>query len=97
MVELVIAFRQKERRFLNVLQQLVLMNNNIQAVQCRIDRAARSHRRSFRFPQRLRLLTLERVRDMFIEYVIRVADHLDNMVFELKENHDIDWQDISNW
>lgn len=88
--------RRMERRFKRVCRQLVLMNNNIRAVKARYDRALKVDRKSIRYNLRLRILTLEGVRNMFWEYAQERADRLDEMEKDLKESYDIDWDDVSD-
>ena len=96
-VDFVLAMRMRDRRFRSVCRQLVLMNDNIRGVRRRYERSMTSHgKRSFRYPQRLRLMTLEGVRDAFTEYAHKEADKLDAMEEQLREQHDIEWEDVAN-
>lgn len=88
--------RRMERRFKRVCRQLVLMNNNIRAVKARYDRAVKVDRKTMRYNMRLRILTLEGVRNMFWEYAEARADQLDDMEKELKERYGINWDDVSD-
>ena len=75
-------------------QQLVLLNNQIRETQTKYDRAVRANRRSYRYHHRLRLVTLEGVRNMFWEYATARADRLDEMQDRLMEEFQIDWDEV---
>ena len=94
--ELIQQMREIDKKFRRVCEQLVLLNNRIEAYQKRYDRAVRNNQRSFRYQHRLRLVTLEGVRNMFYEYASNRADKLDEMQDRLMEEHNIDWDDICN-
>lgn len=92
---MICTMRRMERRFKRVCRNLVLMNNNIRAVKARYDRAVKLDRKTMRYNMRLRILTLEGVRNMFFEHAEERADQLDDMEKELKERYDINWEDVS--
>ena len=94
--QLINQMREVDKKFRRVCEQLVLLNNRIEAYQKRYDRAVSSNQRSFRYQHRLRLVTLEGVRNMFYEYASDRADKLDEMQDRLMEEFHIDWDDICN-
>lgn len=69
--------QEADEKFTLVCQKLVLMNNNIRQVHTRYVRASHHGRRSFRYNLRMRLLTMEYVRDMFHVYAMRLAERID--------------------
>lgn len=93
--QMIQEMRQMDKRFKLVCRQLVLMNNQIAEVKKRYERAVANNRRSFRYQHRLRLVTLEGVRNMFWEYAQDRADRLDDMQDKLMEDYDIDWDDVA--
>lgn len=85
---------RKERRFQRVCDQLVLMNNNLWAVNVRYEPAKRSNRSTMGYNLRIRILSIEGVRNMFFEYAEEMAERLEEMEIELLERYGIDWLDI---
>lgn len=71
--------KQLNKKFRLSCNQVVLLNNEIEYMQNRYDRAVSEKRRSFRYFLRLQIATLEGVRNMFYEYACRKADTLDSM------------------
>lgn len=95
-IEMIFTMRRMERRFKRVCRQLVLMNNNIRAVKARYDRAVKVDRKTIRYNLRLRILSMEGVRNMFWDYAETRADQLDEMEKELKDRYGINWDDVSD-
>ena len=56
-----------------------MLNRRIEEVQVRYDRAFSSGQRSFRYTHRLKLATLEGMRNMYYEYACLRADELEQM------------------
>lgn len=71
--------KQMNKKFRLSCNQVVLLNNEIEYMQNRYDKAVESQRRSFRYFLRLKIATLEGVRNMIYEYACRRADQLDAM------------------
>ena len=77
-IEGVIAeIRTLDHKFRRSCDQINLLNNRIDAMQSRFDCASADSQRTFCYNIRLRLATLEGVRNMFYEYATRVADKLE--------------------
>lgn len=91
---LVRKIRDVNRRFRKACDQIILLNNQIEALQLRYDRAMKANRRSFRYSLRLRLATLEGVRNMYYEYATRQADELEELQNELIEEAGMDEDEI---
>ena len=83
--DLTSEIRQLDRKFRRACDQILLLNNQIEDLQTRYDRAMKANRRSFRYSLRLRLATLEGVRNMFYEYASRCADELEELQNQLIE------------
>ena len=92
--ELVCQIRTLDKKFKQACNQLVLLNNFIEYTQNRYDRAVRNNRRSFRYSYRLRLCTLEGVRNMFYEYASQSADELDTLQDRLMNEFNIDYDEV---
>ena len=71
--------KQMNKKFRLSCNQVVLLNNEIEYLQNRYDSAVADQRRSFRYFLRLKIATLEGVRNMIYEYACRRADQLDAM------------------
>ena len=72
-----------EKKFGKSCSQVVLMNNQITDLKTRLIRAEREGRRAFAYPLRMRIITIERVRDMFYEYSARRAQDIHSMQEQL--------------
>ena len=68
-----------DHKFRRSCDHINLLNNRIDAMQSRFDCASADSQRTFCYNIRLRLATLEGVRNMFQEYATRVADKLDSL------------------
>lgn len=71
--------KQMNKKFRLCCSQVVLLNNEIEYLQNRYDQAVADQRRSFRYFLRLKIATMEGVRNMLYEYACRRADQLDAM------------------
>ena len=75
--------RTLDRKFRRACDQILLLNNCIDDLQSRYSSAMQLNRRSFRYSLRLKLATLEGVRNMFYEYASRCADSLEGLQADL--------------
>lgn len=62
------ALIEAERRFRRSCEQIVLINEKLQELQYRYNRAKKTNRRSFRYSLRLKLAATEGVRNMYLDY-----------------------------
>ena len=69
--------KQMNKKFKLACKQVVLMNNEIEYLQNRYDRAVQQSRRNYRYFLRLKIATIEGIRDMFYAYASQHADKLD--------------------
>ena len=86
--EIVSQIHSTNRRFKKACQVIVLMNNKLEALQKRYDRARRDDRRSFRYNVRLRLCTVEGARNMIYEYASMRADEMEELQDKLETSED---------
>lgn len=77
--ELMEKIRSTNRLFRQACDQIIVMNNQINYLQTRYNRALNKNLRSFRYSLRLKLATLEGVRNMYYEYASRKADVLEHL------------------
>ncbi len=76
-------FHVLDRKFRKACLQIRLLNDRIEDLQVRYDRAYKAGRRSFRYTYRLQLATLEGLRNVCYEYACRRADELEEMQRDL--------------
>lgn len=69
-----VTLSETELRFRRACEQVVLLNNKLQDLQVRYDRARRDELRSFRYNIRLRMSGVEGVRNAYYEYARQKAD-----------------------
>lgn len=69
-----ITLSDTEYRFRRACEQVVLLNNKLQDLQVRYDRARKQEMRSFRYNIRLRMSGVEGVRNAYYEYARQKAD-----------------------
>ena len=68
---------QKDGKFQRACAQVLLLNNLVQELQTRYDRAVLDNRRQYRYTLRLRLCTVEGLRNMYYEYACQSADEIE--------------------
>ena len=69
-------------------KQLVAVNNNINMLQARYDRANAAGQKSFRYTLRLKLAVMEGLRTVMYEYACRQADSLDDLECKISQIED---------
>lgn len=80
---LLTQIKQLDKRFYYSCRQVVLLNNQIEELKARYDRAVIEDRSSFICSLSMRIATLEGIRNMFYEYVCSRSDLLDSLHEEL--------------
>lgn len=73
------AIAETDAKFKKACQQLILLNNQIDGIQVRYDRAAKHSGRVAKYNYRIKLCVVEGVRNMFYEYAVRLADKIDDL------------------
>ena len=68
---------QKDGKFQSACAQVLLLNNTVQDLQTRYDRAVKENLRQYRYTLRLRLCTVEGLRNMYYEYACQSADEIE--------------------
>ena len=89
--EIIYTIRDKNRKFRHVCSQLILMNNLLEEMEVRYSRAQTNNSKCYRYILRLKLCTLEGVRNQFYEYAYAKAEQLEKLQFELYSEHGITW------
>ena len=91
--ELIYKIRDLNCKFRMACSQLILINNMIDETEARYNRSQVENCRSYRYVLRLKLCTLEGVRNMFYEYAYAKADELEKMQLELYNKTGMAWND----
>ena len=91
--EMIYKIRDMNRKFRQACSQLILINNLIDETEARYNRSQAEGRRSYRYILRLKLCSLEGVRNMFYEYAYAKADQLEKLQLELYNKCGISWND----
>ena len=91
--DMIYKIRDLNRKFRKSCAQLILINNLIDETETRYNRSQSENRRSYRYILRLKLCTLEGVRNMFYEYAYAKADELEKMQLDLYNKSGIAWND----
>ena len=79
------------RRFTVACSQIVVLNNSIDETAVRHKRAADDNCKSYRYMLRLKLVTLEGVRDQYHRYAVRMADVLQQLQYKLYTECGLVW------
>jgi len=77
--QMIASFRVTDAKFRRACHHIRMLNRRIEDVQVRYDRAFASGQRSFRYTHRLKLATMEGMRNMYYEYACLRADELEEM------------------
>jgi len=76
---------QMDSKFQKACEQVLVLNNMLRELQIRYDRAARDNLRTYRYALRLRLCTVEGLRNTLYEYVTQKADDIEQMEEEMRK------------
>lgn len=88
-----VILSETEFRFRRACEQVVLLNNKLQDLQVRYDRARRDELRSFRYNIRLRMSGVEGVRNAYYEYARQKADKVLYLRHKIRSVATIDCED----
>lgn len=67
---------EAESRFKKACEQVVLLNDKLEGLQHRYDKARQENHRSFRYNLRLRMASVEGVRNAYYEYACEKAEKI---------------------
>ena len=73
-----------DAKFQKACEQVLVLNNMMKELQIRYDRAARDNLRTYRYAFRLRLCTVEGLRNTLYDYVTQKADDIEQMEEEMR-------------
>ena len=91
--EEIYRIRDLNKKFRLSCSQLIHINNLIEDVKTRYNRSQVENRRSYRYILRLKLCSLEGVRNMFYEYAHVQADILEKMQMDFYHRTGIAWNE----
>ena len=73
-----------DAKFQKACEQVLVLNNMMKELQIRYDRAARDNLRTYHYALRLRLCTVEGLRNTLYDYVTQKADDIEQMEEEMR-------------
>ena len=76
---------QMYSKFQKACGQVLVLNNFLRQLQIRYDRAARDNLRTYRYALRLRLCTVEGLRNSLYEYATMKADEIEHLEEEMRK------------
>ena len=88
--QLIIQTRQVYLKFKRACQQVMLLTNCIEDTQTRYYRAVEISRQSFAYTTRLRLVTLQNIRDIFCTEALSRAEEMFDMGDRLVDYFNVD-------
>ena len=91
--EMIYNIRDKNRKFRMACSQILQINNTIDENEVRYRRALTNNAKCYRYILRLKLCTLEGVRNQFYDYAYAKADELESLQLELWNKHGIVWSE----
>ena len=71
--------------FQKACNQVLLLNNFLRQLQIRYDRASRDNLRTYRYALRLRLCTVEGLRNTLYEYATQQASKIEKMEVDMRK------------
>ena len=89
----IFSIRDLNRKFRLSCAQLIHINNLIEEIEARYNRSQSDNRRSYRYILRLKLCSLEGIRNMFYEYAYAQADRLEDMQWDFYNTTGIAWRE----
>ena len=74
--QLYAVLNETETRFKRACEQVVLLNDKLEGLQRRYDKAVQENHRSFRYNLRLKMASVEGVRNAYYEYACEKAERI---------------------
>ena len=88
--ELYAELYESESRFKKACDQVVLLNDRLEGLQRRYNKAREENHRSFRYNLRLRMATVEGVRNAYYEFACEKAEKIAELRYHLSVDGDSD-------
>lgn len=87
-VQLYTELHETETRFRRACEQVVLLNDKLEGLQRRYDKARLENHRTFRYNLRLKMASVEGVRNAYYEYACEKAEKIAELRYYVSaENH----------
>lgn len=84
-VQLYAELTETETRFKRACEQVVLLNDKLEGLQRRYDKARQENHRSFRYNLRLKMASVEGVRNAYYEYACEKAERIAELRYYVSE------------
>lgn len=92
-LELLRQMQTIKKKYHRAFDQLILVNNNLEACEKRYHRAECQENKCFLYTYKLRRVTLTHMLNAFRNYTSQMEIKLNKMEVELKTSFSIDWED----
>jgi hypothetical protein len=89
-VQLYSELYENESRFKKACDQVILLNDRLEGLQRRYNKAREENHRSFRYNLRLRMATVEGVRNAYYEFACEKAEKIAELRYYLTVDVDSD-------
>ncbi len=89
-VQLYAELYENESRFKKACDQVILLNDRLEGLQRRYNKAREENRRSFRYNLRLRMATVEGVRNAYYEFACEKAEKIAELRYYVSFDGDSD-------
>ena len=97
---LFIEMLKLNKKFRLSCRQVVMLNNFVEDLQARYNRAVQGNNRNYRYFLRLRIATVEGIRNMLYEYACTKAEELDDLhqklIFDGIIEHELDLSEMEH-
>lgn len=84
-----------ETRFKRACEQVVLLNDKLEGLQRRYDKARQENNRTFRYNLRLKMASVEGVRNAYYEYACEKAEKIAELRYYVSAENNSDADDNS--
>ncbi len=87
---------ETETRFKKACEQVVLLNDKLEGLQRRYDKARQENHRSFRYNLRLKMASVEGVRNAYYEYACEKAEKIAELRYYVSANSNTDSEEYES-
>lgn len=87
---------ETETRFKKACEQVVLLNDKLEGLQRRYDKARQENHRSFRYNLRLKMASVEGVRNAYYEYACEKAEKIAELRYYVSANSNSDSEEYES-
>jgi hypothetical protein len=94
--ELYAELNETETRFKRACEQVVLLNDKLEGLQRRYDKARQENHRSFRYNLRLKMASVEGVRNAYYEYACEKAEKIAELRYYVSVENNSESEDYES-